>query len=237
VVDEMEKCEKMGINEILMYDDTFTVNRQRVLDICAEYQKRNLKVAWDIRARVDTVSEEILRELKKANCQRIHYGIEAGTDKILKVLRKGITLEQIEKAFKLTKKAGIPTLGYFMIGNPQETKEDILATIKFAKKIKPDFVQITITTPFPRTDLYELGLQKGILKDDYMKKFAQNPTDKFEIRYWEENFTKEELNSLLTQAYKTFYWRPGFLVKELFQIRSVSELKKKLRAGLSLLFR
>jgi len=87
VVDEMAECKKMGINETLVYDDTFTVNRQRVIDICQEIQKRKLKIFWDIRARVDNVDEEVLRELKKAGCQRIHYGVEAGTEKILKVLK------------------------------------------------------------------------------------------------------------------------------------------------------
>lgn len=81
VVDEMEECLKLGIEEILIYDDTFTVNKQRVIDICREIINRNLKFVWDIRARVDTVDEEILKALKKAGCQRIHFGVEAGTEK------------------------------------------------------------------------------------------------------------------------------------------------------------
>ena len=140
VVDEMEECKKIGIGEIFIYDDTFTINRQRVLDICSEIKKRNLKIYWDVRARVDTVDEEVLNQMKNTGCQRIHYGVEAGTEKILKVLNKGITLEQIEKTFKLTRKIGVQTLAYFMIGSPRETKKDIMETIKFAKKIKPDFV-------------------------------------------------------------------------------------------------
>jgi len=90
VVDEMEECQKMGIKEILIYDDTFTVKRQRVIDICLEIQKRNLKIDWDVRARVDTVDKELLEIMKDSGCQRIHYGVEAGTQKILNVLRKGI---------------------------------------------------------------------------------------------------------------------------------------------------
>ncbi len=237
VVDEMEECKKMGINEILVYDDTFTIKKQRVLDVCSEIQKRKLNIVWDIRARVDTVNEEMLKELKKAGCQRIHYGVEAGTEKILKVLNKGITLEQVKKAFKLTKKIGIQTFAYFMIGSPEETKEDILESIDFAKKLKPDFVQITITSAFPATKLYRLALEKKVLADDYMQKFAENPFPDFKIKYWEENLNEEELNQLLSYAYKSFYWRPSFLVKELFRIRSLLELKRKLRAGLKVLFR
>lgn len=237
VVDEMEECKKMGINEILVYDDTFTVNRQRVLNICSEIQKRKLEINWDIRARVDNVDQDILKALKKAGCKRIHYGIEGGTQKILDILHKGITLKQVEEVFKLTKKIGIQTLGYFMIGNPTETKEDILETINFAKKINPNFVQITITTPFPATDLYKLALEKGVLSDDYMQKFAENPTAEFKIKYWEENLNGKELNQLISYAYKSFYWRPSYIIKELFEIRSITELKRKLKAGLKVLFR
>jgi len=237
VVREMIECKKMGINEILIYDDTFTVNRQRVLDICQEIQKRNLNIAWDIRARVDTVDKEVLKALKKAGCQRIHYGVEGGTQKILNILRKGITLEQVEEAFELTKKIGIRTLGYFMIGNPTETKEDVLATINFAKKLNPDFVQITITAPLPATDLYKLALEEKILPDDYMQKFAENPTADFKLRHWEKNLSEKELNQLLNYAYRAFYWRPSYVIKQLFGIRSITELKRKLKAGLRILFR
>jgi len=236
VVDEMEECQKMGINEIFMYDDTFTVNRQRVIDICQEIQKRKLEIFWDIRARVDTVDEGVLKELKKAGCQRIHYGVEAGTEKILKVLNKGITLKQAEEAFRLTKRVGIQTLAYFILGSPSETKEDISETISFAKKLKPDFVQFTLLTPFPATAIYFDGLKRGILECDHWKQFAENPTPDFKTKYWEENFSEKELISLLNRAYRNFYLRPNFIVKEIFRIHSLSELKKKLKAGLRILF-
>lgn len=236
VADEMEECQKMGINEIFIYDDTFTVNRQRVLDICREIHRRKLAIAWDIRARVDTVDEETLEELKKANCRRIHYGVEAGTAKILKVLNKGITLDQVEKVFGLTRKIGMQTLAYFILGSPGETKEDILKTMNFAKKINPDFIQFTILTPFPATPIYADGLKRGIFKYDYWQKFAENPTADFKTKYWEENFSEKELLSLLSRAYKDFYFRPKFVIKEIFKIRTLSEIKRKLRAGFKIFF-
>jgi radical SAM superfamily enzyme YgiQ (UPF0313 family) len=82
VVDELEECTRMGIYEFLFYDDTFTVNKKRVLDICNEIIRRKLDIGWDIRARIDTMNEEMLKNLKKAGCQGIHYGIEAGTEKV-----------------------------------------------------------------------------------------------------------------------------------------------------------
>jgi len=227
VVDEMKECQKMGIKEILIYDDTFTVNRQRVMDICSEIQKRNLNINWDVRARVDTVDKELLMAMKVSGCQRVHYGVEAGTQKILNVLRKGITLEQVEKAFKLSREIGLETLAYFMIGSPTETEEDILETIRFAKKLNPDFTHITITTPFPATDLYRMGLEQKIWPDDHWQKFAENPSIDFSPPFWEKILSKEELISLNQKAYRAFYFRPKYILKKIFQLTSFEELKTK----------
>jgi len=235
VVDEIEECQKMGIKEILIYDDTFTVNRQRVMDICSEIKKRNLDIHWDVRARVDTIDREMLETMKTSGCQRIHYGVEAGTQKILDVLRKGITLKQTEEAFKLSHEIGLETLAYFMIGSPTETKEDILETIKFAKKINPDFTHITITTPFPSTDLYRMGLEQKIWPNDYWQKFAEHPHADFLPPVWEKILTKEELILLVQKAYRSFYFRPKYLLKRLFQLTSFEELKTKSKAAWGML--
>lgn len=235
VVDEMETCLKLGIEEILIYDDTFTVNRQRVIDICNEIKKRQLKFCWDIRARVDTVDEEILKQLKSAGCSRIHFGVESGTEKILKVLNKGIHLNQIKKAFKAARNAGIETLGYFMIGAPTETKEDILETINFAKKINPDYVHITILTPYPATEIYRLALAEGVIGDDYWLEFARHPENGVVTHYWDKELSKQELFELLGRFYKEFYGRPSYILKQIIKVRSLKDFTKKAKAGLKIL--
>ena len=173
--------------------------------------------------------------MKEAGCERIHFGVEAGTDKILQVLRKGITLEMAEKAFKLSKRAGIQTLAYFMIGSPTETKEDILATMKFAKKLDPDFVHVSIVTPFPATELYLLGLQKKIWPNDFWQEFAKHPTANFVPRLWESELSKEELVKLNKKFYKSFYFRPSYILKRLVKLSSPQEFLAKAKMGLKLL--
>jgi len=232
VVDEMEQCVRLGINDFLIYDDTFTVDKQRVLDICCEIIKRGLKINWDIRARVDTISEEMLQMLHRAGCCGIHYGVEAGTEKILKVLNKGITLDQVKRAFDLTRKHKISVLAYFMCGSPSETREDILTTFKIMRQLKPDFVHVTILTPFPGTKIYLNGLASGIIKKDYWREFAKNPSEDFVSPNWEENFNRNELNQLLVQGYKQFYMRPTYIFRRLWQLKSWEEFKKKAKAGL-----
>ncbi|MFC1722671.1 B12-binding domain-containing radical SAM protein [Nanoarchaeota archaeon] len=232
VVEEFEQCVDMGIEEFLVYDDTFTVDRQRVVDICNLIQKKGLKISWDIRARVNTVDKELLDLLKKAGCERIHYGVEAGNPEILKILRKGITMDQARKVFKMTKKAGIQTLAYFMIGSPRETRETIQQTIDFAIELDPDFCHFTITTPFPGTELYFMGMKEGLIKGDVWREFAKNPTQDFVPPLWEENLDRDELVELLKKAYKDFYTRPSYILKRLIKVRSVGEFKRKARAGL-----
>jgi len=236
VVDEMEQCASMGIKEFLVYDDTFTLDRRRVFEICDEIIERRLDIGWDMRSRVNTVTREVLRRLKSAHCERIHYGVEAGTEKILKILKKGITLEQVREAFKMTKEAGISTLAYFMIGSPTETRQDILQTMEFAKALEPDFVHITILTPFPSTALYNQGLREGVLERDFWQEFATHPSEGFEPRYWEKELTREELLELLDQAYRSFYLRPTYVVRSLFETRSLGEIARKAKAGLKLLW-
>jgi radical SAM superfamily enzyme YgiQ (UPF0313 family) len=231
VVDELEECTQMGIYDFLFYDDTFTVNKQRVIDICNEIIKRKLDISWDIRARVDTINEQILNSLKMAGCQGIHYGVEAGSEKILKVLNKCITIKEAKDVFELTRKYRIPILAYFMIGNPTETIDDIYTTFKVAKMLNSDYVHLTILTPFPGTKIYLDGLRNGIIKRDYWKEFAGNPTPDFVPPHWDEMFTRDELNNLLVKGYKSFYLRPSYIFKRVRRLSSFEEFKKKAFAG------
>jgi radical SAM superfamily enzyme YgiQ (UPF0313 family) len=235
VVREMEECAALGIGEVFIYDDTFTVHRKRVLDICKKKIQRNVKLAFDIRARVDSVDLETLEMLKAAGCERIHYGVEAGTEKIQRVLGKGIRLEQAREAFKMTKQAGIRTLAYFMIGSPQETPEDIRESLRFAQELEPDFLNITILTPFPETDIYFQALEEGIIDHDYFREFAKDPKPDFQVKYWEEMMSRDELFLELKAAYRRFYGRPGYIMREVAQVRSLKEFMGKARMGLKVL--
>jgi len=232
VVAEMEECVGLGIREFLIYDDTFTINKKRVFDICAGIKARGLNIGWDVRARVDTVDREMLKAMKEAGCDRIHYGVEAGSPEVIKTLRKGITIEQVRRVFKETKEEGISILAYFMIGSPGETKAQMEESLALARELDPDYLHLSITTPFPETDLYRLGFERGVLKDDYWRKFAGNPSVGFVPMLWEENLGREELVGMLHRGYKEFYLRPGYVWKRIKRLRSLSDFKAKARAGL-----
>lgn len=235
VVNEMEHCINQGIKEILIYDSTFTIDKNRVITICKEITKRKLDFTWSTPTRVDCIDEELIKTMKKAGCERLQFGIEAGTQKVLNNLKKGTNIEQIKKAIELTKKEGVTAFADFMMGSPGETKEDILNTINLAKELKLDYAIFQITMPYPDTDLYKEGLKKGILTNDYWKEFAKNPTENFEPAYWEEHLTRKELEELSKIAFKKFYLRPSYIIKRLIKLNSLEALKRQGKAGLKLI--
>lgn len=234
IVAEMRRCLEAGIAEIFFYDDTFNINTERVIKICELILREKLDIIWDIRARVDLMTPELLKLLARAGCKRIHYGVEAGTEPMVKVLRKEVDLSKVREVFWHTRRNGITTLGYFMIGNPGETREQILATIKFALELDADYVHFSVTTPFPGTELYHQGLKSGVIRKDYWQEFASNPQTDFVPPVWEEKFTREELINFLRYAYKKFYLRPKYIISQLLRVRTLGELMRKARAGVSL---
>jgi len=236
VVDEMQYCcNEFDIGEFVFYDDTFTVDKQRVLDICRIIAERKLKLNWDIRARIDTVTEEMIYGLHQAGCHRIHYGVETGSPRIQRRLQKNLDLQRIKHVFSMTKKAGIETLGYFMIGCPDETEEDMKQTFDFMQSLPMDYAHISVFTPYPGTRIYQEALETGFYAHDYWKEFAENPSPGFSPRYWNQFFSDKELLVLLKKSYARFYGRPSYLVSRLLKTRSLDELGRKIILGFKLL--
>lgn len=225
VVGEMKEIVAMGINEIEIYDDTFTYDRDRVLEICDLLLAQRLKVDWNIRTRVDKVDLPLLKLMAKAGCNRVNYGIESVTPNVLKTLRKGFNLEQIKDAIRWTKEAKIGMQAYFMLGSPGETREQMLDTIKFANKHIDDYAFYTITSLMPKTYLYDFSINDG-RHDDFWRKFAQDPTPDFVSKFWDET-NREGLKDILNYAYRSFYLRPIYIFRQIIKLRSVQELFRK----------
>lgn len=235
VVNEIEECyTKYGIREIDIFDYEFVINRKRAMAILKELQKKNLDLIWACRARIDSVDEELLREMKKAGCNRIYYGIESGVQEILDRLNKGITLNHIRETIRLTKENGIRALGFLLIGNPGETKEHIKQTLKFAKSLDLDYVQFSKLTAKPLTPLWkDLCEQLGY---DYWREYILGNAEEQPLpRPW-THFTNEEIDALAKKAYVSYHSRPSFLIKSTFKVKSFEEFKRKFLAFLEMLF-
>ncbi|MFH1563728.1 MAG: radical SAM protein [Nitrospirota bacterium] len=156
VFQEVVHCmEKHGIRDFYFVDDTFTLSRSRIVQLCNLFINNRLDISWSCFSRVDTVDYELLCLMKEAGCFRIQYGVEAGTESSLKTICKGTSLQQAEDAILWTKKAGIEILTDFMLGLPGETIEDMKKTIAFAKKLNPDWALFRRCYPLPGSKMFD----------------------------------------------------------------------------------
>ena len=233
VVDEVQEVvEKHGVDEIYFDDDCLTLDKNRLLKICSEIVRRKIKVKWMCQARVNNIDEDVLKAMKDSGCHYIKYGVESGSQEMLDAMKKGITLEQVRKAFKATRKVGIKTQAFFLFGLPWETPETVEETIEFAKEIKPDSAQFAVVIPHPGTELYDLCVSKGWLKYDSWEDFDCRKA-LIEI----ENLSNEDVAKYRTKAYREFYLRPSFILRTTLRLWNPKEARRIIRSAKSILAR
>ncbi len=165
-VEELEMLYHRGVDFFYVSDDTFTIDRERVIEICRRIIDKRLRINWYAISRVNYVDGEMLAWMRKAGCIQVSYGVESGSEKIRERLNKRIKTAQIKRAFALTAKHGILPRAYFIYGAPGETWETIQETINLMMEIKPLGVIFYILDIFPGTELYSDLKQKQGLTDD-----------------------------------------------------------------------
>ena len=166
VLDEIGEFYKRKITEISFMDDTFTVNKQRVIKICKGIIERQYKIRWTCNARVNFVDDERLYWMRKAGCYRISYGIESGSTMILKVLQKYFSLDQVRNAAKLTRKYGFHMRFYLIVGSPGETEETIQESINIIKECKPHEIVVSPFVIYPGTQIFNKAKEEGYLTEE-----------------------------------------------------------------------
>lgn len=147
-------------------DDEFTTNRKRMYEFCDLLEKEKIKARWCGTARVNDITEDMLKRMKSVGCGWLGFGIESGSQKILDNIKKGVTVEQAKKAIELCKKVGIQPGISLMIGNVGETRETIRETVAFMKEVGCPPPSFHITTPYPQTELWDYAKSKGLIKDE-----------------------------------------------------------------------
>jgi anaerobic magnesium-protoporphyrin IX monomethyl ester cyclase len=206
VLEEMWYLKKLGINNIHMYADLFTVNRDQVIEMCKMMIEQKINIHWTSNSRVDFVDEEMLQLMGQAGCRLISWGIESGNEQILKHARKGAYPDKAERALRWAKQAGIMNWGYFIIGLPGETEATIQQTIAFAKKLPLDIALFHVAAPYPGTPFFfevvenkwfrpgtrweQVDMDKGTVLD-----YPDMPAEK--LLYWQK------------RAFREWAFRPG----------------------------
>jgi len=202
--------ENFGIKEIIFEDDQFLINKKRMKKICEGILKAKWPISWCCSARVNSVNDlALLKLMKKSGCWQISYGIESGNQKILDFAQKGITINQIEKAVRLTHKAGILSKGYFIFGLPYENEKTMQNTISFAKSIPLNDMSVFTLTPFPGSKMYNIAEQYGTIKKDFEK------MNLLEVVYVPTDLSKERLLYYQRRFMKEFYLRPRIIANYL----------------------
>jgi len=224
VVSEIKRViQDFNAKEIQFWDDTFTLKRSWVMELCQLLMKEDLGVLWTCETRVDRVDKEILELMASAGCWKIGYGVESGDQELLDVIKKGITLDQARQAVKLTKDSGIEVGLSFMLALPGETPSKARQTIEFAKELDPDYAQFCITTPYPGTELYNQAKEYGALIQDFSSYTIWNPV--FVPRGYRD---KDEVLKMQREAFKDFYYRLSYIMKRLLKIRSIGDLRRNI---------
>lgn len=233
VVEEMEQVVRVyGVDEIYFDDDCLTLNKKRMLEICRLVVERDLQVKWLCQARVDTVDRESLTAMKEAGCHYILFGVESGSPQILEAMRKRISLERARETFKICRELGIKTQAFFLFGIPGENHETIRETIEFVKELDPDSAQFAIVIPHPGTELYEICKENGWLIYEQWSDFAAENS-----LIETEQLSREEVERARVQAYREFYFRPGFVARTMVSMRSPQDVKRVLRSAKSIVDR
>jgi radical SAM superfamily enzyme YgiQ (UPF0313 family) len=206
LVKEMWLLKEQGIDNIHMYADLFTVNRDQVMELCRLMIDQGINIKWTCNSRVDYVDEEMLDLMSQAGCRLISWGIESGNEQILRHARKGAYPDKAERALIWARKAGIMNWGYFIIGLPGETEETIRQTIDFAKKLPLDIALFHVAAPYPGTPFFFEVVKNGWFRPG--TRWEQVDMDKGTVLDY-PGLPAERLLYWQKRAFREWAFRPG----------------------------
>jgi anaerobic magnesium-protoporphyrin IX monomethyl ester cyclase len=222
--------QEVGAAEIGVLDDSFNIDRKRVLDICDRLAQEHLNhVPWIMinGIRANLADEEVLGAMKRAGCIRTAFGVESGNQAILdSVVDKHLTLDQVRSAFSAARTVGMETIGFFIIGMPGETEETMDDTIRFACELDPVVANFSIATPFPGTQMYETVKAQGrILADTWDDFVFFEGKARFEM----PGMPAELVERKWKEAYRRFYLRPKRIARTMARKETWLRLPRTMR--------
>lgn len=222
VIMEFKEIVSSGYKEVRLYDDVFTFDKKRTLDICGGLISGKIKTNWTILSRADSLDEEILTALKESGCYRISIGVESGSDRILKLMNKGTTIKMIREKVDLIKRFKIEVSSFIMIGFPGETDETMKETAKFLSEINPDHCVFTMFCPMPGSPFFTHLPGDSSVKNGFAD-FLSLKTPDFPVYYGSLN--REIREKQYHRLVKIFYLRPKNVFNFLKSINSPGKIK------------
>lgn len=232
LLEEIQLLYQQGIHHIHMYSDLFTVNRDQVIELCHLLIDKGPKITWTCNSRVDYVDEEMLNLMGKAGCNLISWGIESGSEMVLKKAHKGYRMEQAYNALRWAKKAGIKNWGYFIIGLPGETLDTIKETMVFSKKLPLDIALFHVAAPYPGTPFFFEVVENGWFRSDV--NWEEVDMDQGTVLDYPD-LKAEDLLYWQKRAFREWAFRPGPILTMLKGMNSWAGFKSALDIGLQTL--
>ena len=213
VIEELELLQSEGYEQFLFADDNFTLNAKRVSKLCRRIKEERMDIEWFCDSRVNHVSYDMFREMVRAGCRCLFFGIESANQRILDYYKKGITPEQSESAVRKARKAGMDIIvGSFIVGAPDETRCEIVNTLQFANKLDIDVPDVNILGAHTGIDIWNDLVARGLIDEE---------------KYWETGVCVpkdlptpvpyEEVRSLVYGYFRAFYLRPKQLLTEILR--------------------
>ncbi len=235
VVDEMEFLLREGFREIHIVDDGFSTLPDRVIEMCEEILRRGLEFTWYPNGgiRADRASPEMFRMMKKTGCYKVPFGVESGSQRVLDVVGKRLSLEAVEQAVRWAAEAGLETECNFMIGLPTESERDAARSFAFARKLRADYVKFAITIPLPGTRLFAaLDAEGRLLSRDWdLFNFATDPA----LLYSHDRMPSSTIYALYKKYNKRYYFRFSYILKRVAKSLREKRLLSDLRSAFALL--
>ncbi len=211
VIEELIFLKKRyNITLVSFFDETFTIDKQRVLDICKAIVDEKLDITWYCNTRANLLDEELIIAMRKAGCKGMSIGVESGSQKILDMASKRITVDEARTAIRLAKRNGIKVLCSFIFGLPGENWNTVHETIEFIKDTLPTGVQFNVAVPYPGTQLHKWALEKGLMKETDWRQLYQH-----ESVVGTEEMSPEDLNRARYMAYKALYTYPVWYMENI----------------------
>jgi anaerobic magnesium-protoporphyrin IX monomethyl ester cyclase len=225
VFEEIEQLINVyGARDLKFFDDTFTIDKKRVLRICEEFKKRHIDIPWCCLARANTVNRETLKAMKKAGCWEILFGFESMDQNVLSKLMKFTTVQQNVKAVELCHEAGISVRGNFIVGSPFDTMETMETDLREAMRLNMEFAHFNKFTPYPGSELYRTLAEQGY-RYDFTKWESQHDM-RGAIMYVPNGITEAQYRKWLVKAHKKYYLRLRYIARQLFGIRRAYDVKR-----------
>jgi radical SAM superfamily enzyme YgiQ (UPF0313 family) len=232
VLEEIDHLRARGVRELFFLDQTFGLARARASELCASLAERG-DLSWTAFTRPDTASEELLSEMARAGCHTLVLGVESADEAVLRTYRKGYETAQVRAAVAAAKRAGLRTVGTFVVGLPEESEDSLRATLELAIELDLDFMSLNMAVPRFGTPFRTRALELGLTREDDLV-MDQGGAQTFLPTAF---LSRDRMQTIKRRMIRRFYLRPGWIARRIASVRSPGELARQVREGAALLAR